>query len=394
MGSVSNRKSLNAGHLPALDGLRAIAILLVLLYHFTPDRNSNQGFRAILFKIADLGWSGVDLFFVLSGFLVTSLLLKVKRGEGTLYEFLLRRAFRIVPCYFAALLLVFFIFPVLSDAYPVASAGVQLPLWLFVSNYVEQIADFSEGRFIVGHFWSLGVEAQFYLLWPLVILRFGTRGVVRFCAIMIAFAVSGRLALTLLEAHWTTTFAWLPFRIDCLLGGALVALHFDGRSAQAPISSNWAWYAVLGSSLILGGVAWFGLGNAVFKAPENTIFGVVRVFLPNLLFVFYGSLLVLALHRNWLSMLLSAPVFAPLAKYSYSLYVVHYLIMPVLFREIELFVSPNIGGDVRIYVVSATAFMVVYLFSVLSYHIIEKPFVVYGASFSKRVRGARQIQSS
>ena len=76
-------------HIGAVDGLRAMAILLVLLYHLTPDHESSHGLRTLLFKIADMGWTGVDLFFVISGFLITSKLLAARAAAERTATFLL-----------------------------------------------------------------------------------------------------------------------------------------------------------------------------------------------------------------------------------------------------------------------------------------------------------------
>src|SRR5262245_23786679 len=94
---LENSSSPSGTRVDALDGLRAVAILLILLWHFTPNHNSNQGLRSIVFKIADIGWSGVDLFFVLSGFLITGILLRAKAANSPLRYFLMRRILRILP---------------------------------------------------------------------------------------------------------------------------------------------------------------------------------------------------------------------------------------------------------------------------------------------------------
>src|SRR2546423_13639037 len=95
----------------ALDGLRAIAISLVLLFHLTPGHDSNHGLRSLHYKIADVGWSGVDLFFVLSGFLITGILLRSRRRPHYFRNFYARRALRIFPLYYTALAAVFLILP-------------------------------------------------------------------------------------------------------------------------------------------------------------------------------------------------------------------------------------------------------------------------------------------
>src|SRR4051794_13200133 len=98
-----------APRIGSLDGLRAIAIALVLLFHFTPGHDSNQGVRSLPFKLADIGWSGVDLFFVLSGFLITGILLRAKGSPEYYRRFFSRRVRRVLPLYYLALVIAFWI---------------------------------------------------------------------------------------------------------------------------------------------------------------------------------------------------------------------------------------------------------------------------------------------
>ena len=118
LGEVPARQ-FSAKHIDALDGLRALAIILVLLYHLTPGHNSDRGLESFVFKIADIGWAGVDLFFVLSGYLITSILLEYKENRQSLKVFFLKRLLRICPLYFFVLILIFFLIPLLTHLYAV-----------------------------------------------------------------------------------------------------------------------------------------------------------------------------------------------------------------------------------------------------------------------------------
>ena len=105
-------------HIDALDGLRAAAILLVFLFHLTPGDDSNQGLRSLLSKVADIGWTGVDLFFVLSGFLITGKLLQARAEPHRFRDFYIRRSLRIFPLYYAALAFVLLVLPLVSRTPP------------------------------------------------------------------------------------------------------------------------------------------------------------------------------------------------------------------------------------------------------------------------------------
>lgn len=153
-------------HLQSLDGLRAIAIILVVLYHGTPNHNSDLGLRSIVFKIADVGWSGVDLFFMLSGFLITRILISYRTKGIKLSVFFKKRMLRIVPLYMLALTIVLVISPpLLGFAWP----GWQTYMghFFYYSNFIKADASY-EHYYLLGHFWSLAVEMQFYLLFPIL----------------------------------------------------------------------------------------------------------------------------------------------------------------------------------------------------------------------------------
>lgn len=146
---------------PALDGLRGVAILLVVIYH-------NFGF---INKFFFFGWLGVDLFFVLSGFLITDILLRTVGSPHYLRNFYMRRVLRIFPLYYLSLVFFLLILPLIPDLKSQFSyySDNQVWLWTYLQNWLF-IFKPSGSTEILHHFWSLAVEEQFYLLWPLVIL--------------------------------------------------------------------------------------------------------------------------------------------------------------------------------------------------------------------------------
>ena len=153
--------SVSAGrqYYPALDGLRGLAILLVVIYH-------NFGFIDVFF----FGWLGVDLFFVLSGFLITEILLNTLNEKNYLRNFYVRRALRIFPLYYVCLVIFLIIMPRLNTNLDLKYyTDNQVWIWTYLQNWLYIFKNPDQTN-TLNHLWSLAVEEQFYLLWPLAIL--------------------------------------------------------------------------------------------------------------------------------------------------------------------------------------------------------------------------------
>ena len=153
-------------YIPALDGLRGTAILLVVMHHLAQSVEYEFGFRNPVQRAAVFGWTGVELFFALSGYLATGGLYDRKGSEYYLRNFHARRALRLFPLYYGALLFAL----LLRAVWPQAGIyGTENPawLWVYLTNFV--IAWKGAGAFgFLDHFWWLAVEQHFYLLWPLI----------------------------------------------------------------------------------------------------------------------------------------------------------------------------------------------------------------------------------
>jgi peptidoglycan/LPS O-acetylase OafA/YrhL len=208
-----------------LDGLRAIAILMVLLFH-----RGHFGY----------GWTGVDLFFVLSGFLITGILRKTRANEDYWFRFYIRRAARVLPP--LLLLLLFY------------SMAARPPL-LTILGYTFFAGNFMGfthyGRSMLAALWSLAVEEHFYLLWPLLVLLCERR---RLMIGLVALLIAEPALRAVLTPYMTTyqPFYYLtPFRIDSLAVGCLLALMTE-EDVNIPFQ-RWAGSAalLLGSTMLL-----------------------------------------------------------------------------------------------------------------------------------------------
>jgi len=229
------------GRFPQLDALRGVAILLVVLYH-AGDRSSSG--LPLLDALARCGWVGVDLFFALSGFLITGGLLDAPGSPGDYRDFYARRALRIWPLYYAVLVTVFVAAPALA---PMACsspeyrrvAGAQGWLWLGSPQVLTSVAgevSLRAGWTDLGHFWSLGVEEHFYLIWPIAVGWLGACRLHRACLAAILAAPAFRLG-AVLAGFPAAAYFFTPCRMDGLAAGALVAAaarHPRGPAAIRP----------------------------------------------------------------------------------------------------------------------------------------------------------------
>ncbi len=328
-------------HIPALDGVRGLAIALVILRHMTLPAwfasSSNLADRALR-SVTAAGWSGVDLFFVLSGFLITGILLKERERDGPVIEkfgrFYWRRVLRIFPLYYAACAVLFFVVPLLPywSAQPEIGAlrHSEPWYWLYGVNLLEVLRGGPATPFNTGHFWSLAVEEQFYIVWPFVVLRASRKTLLRTVYALIVAGPLIRLAF-LLALHGpagpTAAYALSACRVDVLGIGALLALLYrDAGERWGRVHRAAPW---LGAGALAAFAALALLrGGARSEDPviQTVGFSVVAVAM--------GSFIAWALDVGGAAGALERPLCARplqmLGKYSYCLYVVHYPLMSVL----------------------------------------------------------------
>jgi peptidoglycan/LPS O-acetylase OafA/YrhL len=292
-------------HFAGLDGLRAISALLVVLLHAA--RNPNFPKNPWLVAVATHGGVGVDVFFAISGFLITSLLLEDERRLGAISvrNFYKRRAFRILPPAYAYLL----VLAILSTLNAVPVSGIDLlSAFAFFRNLLRN------GSSVTGHFWSLAIEEQFYLVWPIffVMCRENRRRLV-VIGLLLACAPVWRqiniVAFTAPHVNWWRA----DLRYDLILWGAFFAvLRFE---TLFPV-----WRQKYVNMLIfIGAVAAVGISLRVY---ETTASGIVHVVLVpfQCVAICCGIMAVLGADAGPISGLLDAQLMTALGKRSYSLY--------------------------------------------------------------------------
>jgi peptidoglycan/LPS O-acetylase OafA/YrhL len=217
-----------AGHILALDGVRGLAILLVLLHNLSIEAPT-PGIAARAFNVVTTaGWIGVVLFFALSGYLITSILLRSRGTPRYFRNFFLRRLLRIFPLYYATLAIVLVVVPhlVRLPVYmPLSLApelGHQIWFWTYLSNWA---IPFGGGIGGLDHCWSLAVEEQFYLFWPLVVRALSPRRLAALALVLGGFALAFRALVRATGAlDPMVNYYWTTGRIDALAWGALIAV--------------------------------------------------------------------------------------------------------------------------------------------------------------------------
>ena len=378
-------------HLPALDGLRGIAILLVMLYHsvlFTRMSTTTLA-DTIYYRIVNSAWLGVDLFFVLSGFLITRLLVETRANERFFTTFYARRALRIVPLYYAALVVVFWLRPFVAAAPGRTHIAVQDQLWYwgYAANLLIALkgwSPFSLG--LLDHFWTLAVEEQFYLVWPLLVFVCRRRTLILICGAGIVTSLSLRVALVG-TGHSVAAYVLPVARLDSLAVGALVALVARSPQREAWLTKLAVPVAGASSAGLLAIALWRG---GFFKTDP-----VVLTIGLTLLAGLGGALVVLASSPRATPRLRTVCTAASLrlcGRYRYGLYVVH---QPIFIWVYSHGFKPTAVPPVR---GSAVPGQVAFLLlagtlslglALLSWRVLEQPCLRLKARFPYEARAPR-----
>jgi peptidoglycan/LPS O-acetylase OafA/YrhL len=345
---------------------------------------------------AGLGWMGVDLFFVLSGFLITGILLGTREASNYFTGFYTRRILRIFPLYYLALATVMIGGGLLNSS--AVTAGLPLPQdrWLYfcyLTNWLGLWKDTWGPNYVgyLAHFWSLAIEEQFYLVWPLIVWLLPRRAFPWVAGALAALAALTRLAWVAHSgAQITIAFATVS-RLDALSIGALCAFLFRDPERMLKIRKWLPWTATLGLGsflLVFSGILFFpqraGLLLCGSSPVPHTVDDATLLFSEcggyTLLALGFGALVLLAAHTEakstWMQEFLKSRLLAPIGTYSYGIYVFH---VPII-GAAAIFVYPKIVRGVSTLgeaVVTECAYIVAlaaatFTISSLSYEFFEK----------------------
>ena len=366
-------------HLPTLDGVRAIAVLTVMVMHFTIMKPGGP-VEAVLVNTISGGWAGVDLFFVLSGFLITGILVDAKGSEHYFRNFFVRRALRIFPLYYAYLTLLFVLLPILIPRTAAEYSGFENGIWVwtYLSNVQFARGGWEAMPYHTTHLWSLAVEEQFYLVWPFVVFLLSRRALVRVCLGAIGFATLSRIGLHYVAPDGIAGYALLPARIDALAMGGLLAMLVREPGGLATLS-RYARPVMLGSGGVLVGMA---LWNAIMHRGDGYFPALalrVQLIAYPAFAVFFGAALILAVTvkpGGPAFRLLTAKPMMSIGRYSYALYLLHVplrdLIRDRVGDRIPVVMGSRLPAQLALIV---GAIGVSYVAAFVSWHSFEKHFL-------------------
>jgi peptidoglycan/LPS O-acetylase OafA/YrhL len=347
-------------YIPSLNGLRALSISIVIASHIIKPNDVGAIQIPFPFSILIDGNFGVNVFFVISGFLITTLLMAEEDKTGTisLKNFYIRRIFRIFPAYYFVLLVYFIL-----QSFSIMSFTTQS--WLSSIFYYKY---FVKGNIEMDHFWSLSMEEHFYLIWPLVFLTFKKYRVYFAFGVILLVCVGRVYAYSSGMNVWNIT----PLRIDAIMIGCLFAIYHERIRSWLAAHFNYKYLLLLLLVLFINS-RYFEELNRLHRLHLGfllTPLG-VGVSVGTLTNSLIGMLLIFSIHyKNWWFSFLNAPAMNYIGKLSYSLYLWQHL-----------FTMSTRVGVLSTFPINLCCIMAAALFS---YYLIETPFLRLKSRFESR----------
>lgn len=346
-------------YFPALEGMRGVAISLVVLYHCF----SFTG----LFRF---GWIGVDMFFVLSGFLITRILLNTVNAPNYLQNFYVRRILRIFPLYYAVLVILFFVLPVLVNApynflYYLSN---QHYFWLYIQNWLLIV---NPGDKLLNHFWSLALEEQYYLVWPLIVLFIKDKKKIA-VSLVVTLIILNIFRIFLWQLHipgfpYTSLFKFT--RIDGLCVGSLLATLYTSGAGLNKKRNITVFFLII----VLFNISIFLIKRYINPAtPYYSSAGYTTI-------AFFSALLVIQclVPDSIVYKIFAFPILKFLGRISYGLYIFHWIVYHLLSGQLSKYIADHFhilqpGSDL---LASFICVFISVVISIFSYQYFEKYFL-------------------
>lgn len=345
---------MKVSYIKELDGVRGIAALMVMFFHFFQGLSTVNPFLLTVKKFAFFGQTGVSLFFVLSGFLITRILLSTKENSYYFSHFYLRRSLRIFPLYYLFLVIFYFLIPLIKSA-PIQGFYLQVYYWVYLQDFSRTFGWASEGP---GHFWSLAIEEHFYLFWPFIIYYLDRKKIIYAIVGIVATAVVTRIILV----NYNYEVFYFTFsRMDELAIGALLAvLELNKKLQQGKQNANrflLSFIIVMIPTLLL----W-----TFFTGRANPLMQVTKfLFLAFAYFSLIGFVIT-ARNSLYIKRVLRSRFLLFTGRISYGLYVYH---LSCFWLTGYLFESGNVVLNL------ALRFICTYVVASSSYYLFEQRFL-------------------
>lgn len=345
-------------HLPELDGIRGIAVTMVLLYHgfsYVMQNESWTGLSRWVELATRPGWMGVDLFFVLSGFLITGILLDSLGNPHYFRNFYARRALRILPLYYLILILIGIFYR--------GSRGY-LGLSVF---YLSNMAPIFGVAVLYGPLWSLSVEEHFYLLWPWLISRLKAHRVWLLAAVICAAEPVLR-AFAFFRGWDVSSYSW--FRFDSLASGALLATFTRSGYYSPKRLFGLGVICVAAAGILSAGGLRYGIYTRKALAGDALLYTLCSmVFAGVIAFALSGRL-------HWLRCLVRWGALRRCGDLSYCLYIIHWLIFhgwDSIFGEYPYWLVSSVGQLGALCARALTVYIICFLLAEVSSRYFEGP---------------------
>jgi len=376
------------GYIPAFDGLRAVAIISVLLFHVDERTYS-------------LGWTGIILFFVLSGYLITGILLDSKGEPHYFRNFYVRRTLRIFPAYYLLLLLTFLALYLLAPSHPAVGSGATEWSYflLYVQNYWMGSNSFRTPlSSLLAHTWTLAIEEQFYLIWPVVVYLLNRKALGALCLGLLVISPIVRIWTLATTDNPFLTLATLPGQCDALALGALIAVlsrsttvlrWIDRRAAiyfdAAAHKKRWCIYLLL-LSLVPVSALVAGTGWQAYVNPDRWLRSSGNFAFITLLSLFFAALLLAALNNvPPLSNVLGSRFPTHIGRISYGIYLYHILTFNLCDALLARLASQLqfLGKGLPFFIFATVLkFVALYVIAISSYRYVERPFLALKSKFA------------
>jgi peptidoglycan/LPS O-acetylase OafA/YrhL len=320
---------LGTKHIDALDGVRGLAILMVVLGHLAGFANLDGYDSSNLARWFEVGWAGVDLFFVLSGYLITGIVLDNKCSSNFLAVFYWRRFLRIFPLYFLLLFFSVVFFP--RFGYPLELFTGSKQAFPYFCTFLYNLYITMKDNWVpgwLGSAWSLAIEEQFYFIWPMLVLIVNKKKLLQICFAFMLLAISLRFLFLMLGLSFEKSYYFTLTRLDGLAVGAVVAIAMRSPTWVSDWKNKfkiWSGWILALSTLGFLSLAYF-YGNLGWWNPLAVLFDF------SILAIGFGALLLFVLNtsqKSSLNKFFSNSLLRFLGKYSYGIYLLHQPIIKI-----------------------------------------------------------------